>query len=67
MFCLFLSKKFLNLISQKKAQMKGDDYLNHFVLPNVYFHLTTTYSILRHAGVEVGKQDFLGAIPLKMM
>lgn len=50
-----------------KGQMKGDDYLNHFILPNVYFHLTAAYAILRHLGVEIGKQDFLGAIPLKMV
>jgi hypothetical protein len=49
-----------------KGEMRGDDYLNHFVLPNVYFHLTAAYAILRHCGVEIGKQDFLGAIPLKM-
>ena len=46
--------------------MKGDDYLIHFVLPNFYFHLTAAYAILRHCGLEVGKQDFLGAIPIKM-
>jgi hypothetical protein len=39
----------------------GQSYLSHFVLPNLYFHATTTYSILRHAGVELGKKDFLGA------
>jgi hypothetical protein len=49
-----------------KGEMKGDDYLNHFVLPNVYFHVTAAYAILRHCGLEIGKQDFLGAIPLKM-
>jgi hypothetical protein len=49
-----------------KGHMKGDDYLNHFVLPNVYFHLTVAYAILRHCGLEIGKQDFLGAIPMKM-
>ena len=49
-----------------KGEMRGDDYLNHFVLPNVYFHLTAAYAILRHCGLEIGKQDFLGAIPLKM-
>ena len=49
-----------------KGHMKGDDYLNHFMLPNVYFHLTAAYAILRHCGVEIGKQDFLGAIPMKM-
>ena len=31
-----------------------------FVLPNVYFHCTTAYNILRHNGVEIGKRDFLG-------
>ena len=36
------------------------DYLFRFVLPNVFFHVTTTYAILRHNGVELGKRDFLG-------
>ncbi len=40
----------------------GWDYLLTFVLPNVYFHCTATYALLRHAGVPVGKSDFLGAI-----
>jgi uncharacterized protein len=48
----------------KKGRMKGYDYLNHFVLPNFYFHLTVAYAILRHCGVEIGKLDFLGAIPI---
>jgi hypothetical protein len=39
----------------------GENYLKHFVLPNMYFHATTTYALLRHAGVEIGKKDFLGA------
>jgi hypothetical protein len=38
----------------------GLDYLRYFVLPNFYFHLTATYAILRHNGVELGKSDFLG-------
>jgi hypothetical protein len=50
-----------------KGQMKGDDYLIHFVLPNFYFHVTATYAILRHCGVDIGKRDFLGAIPMKMI
>jgi len=49
-----------------KGHMKGDDYLNHFVLPNFYFHLTAAYAILRHCGVEIGKRDFLGTIPMTM-
>ena len=38
----------------------GIEYLNSFVLPNLYFHSATAYNILRHSGVELGKQDFLG-------
>ncbi len=53
-------------LGPNKGQMKGADYLNHFVLPNFYFHLATAYGILRHCGVEIGKRDFLGAIPLKV-
>lgn len=52
--------------STNKGHMKGDDYLNHFVLPNFYFHITAAYAILRHCGVDIGKRDFLGAIPMKM-
>jgi hypothetical protein len=46
--------------------MKGGDYLIHFVLPNFYFHVTATYAILRHCGVDIGKRDFLGVIPMKV-
>jgi hypothetical protein len=49
-----------------KGNMKGDDYLNHFVLPNFYFHVTAAYAIFRHCGVDIGKRDFMGAIPIKM-
>lgn len=38
----------------------GESYLKHYVLPNLYFHATTTYALLRQAGVELGKRDFLG-------
>src|SRR4051794_17385872 len=51
---------------QHKGEMNGADYLNHFLLPNVYFHLTAAYAIMRHCGVTLGKEDFLGAIPMKM-
>lgn len=39
----------------------GHTYLRHFALPNFYFHATTTYALLRQAGVPLGKGDFLGA------
>lgn len=40
--------------------MQGMPYLLSHVTPNVYFHVTTAYDILRHCGIEIGKQDFLG-------
>lgn len=40
--------------------MQGLAYLLQHVVPNVYFHVTTAYNILRHNGVEIGKKDFLG-------
>ena len=46
-----------------KAKMRGRDYLLHYVLPNYYFHLTTAYDLLRFAGVDIGKRDYLGQVP----
>jgi hypothetical protein len=43
--------------------MSGEAYLKHFALPNFFFHVTTAYALLRHNGVELGKMDFLGALP----
>jgi hypothetical protein len=44
---------------------RGDEYLTQVALPNFYFHVTTAYDILRHNGVDLGKQDFLGSVPLR--
>ena len=46
----------------KTVNFQGLPYLLNFVLPNVYFHVSTVYAILRHNGVEIGKKDFLGNI-----
>jgi hypothetical protein len=43
-----------------EKSMQGLPYLFNHVLPNVFFHVTTAYNILRHNGIEIGKQDFLG-------
>lgn len=43
----------------KTRTMTGEDYLKHWAIPNVYFHVTTAYAILRHNGVALGKADFL--------
>jgi uncharacterized protein len=40
-------------------KFNGESYLKHFAMPNFYFHITTTYALLRQAGVELGKQDYL--------
>jgi hypothetical protein len=50
-------------VGPTKLRMQGGNYLVHYVLPNFYFHLTTAYDILRSAGVDIGKRDFLGAVP----
>jgi hypothetical protein len=44
----------------------GKDYVAHHAVPNIYFHVTTAYAILRHNGVEVGKKDYLGELPFKV-
>lgn len=43
----------------------ADNFLLTFSVPNFMFHATTAYDLLRHAGVDIGKRDFLGAMRLK--
>lgn len=43
-------------------EMTGQQYLRDFTLPNFYFHLVTTYAILRHHGVDLGKADYMAHI-----
>ena len=52
-------------VGPKKGRMIGADYLNHYVLPNFYFHFTAAYGIARAFGADVGKRDFLGVIPIE--
>ena len=47
-------------MGKESITLEGMPYLNVFILPNLYFHVTTAYNILRHSGVELGKLDFLG-------
>ncbi len=44
---------------REPVQMTGQFFLQHWALPNFYFHITTAYALLRHAGVELGKGDYL--------
>lgn len=41
-------------------EFKGLPYLLGFALPNMYFHMSMAYAILRHNGVDIGKRDFIG-------
>ena len=41
-------------------ELPGQEFLLHFALPQFLFHVTTAYDIVRHAGVEIGKRDYLG-------
>lgn len=43
----------------------GFEYATEYLLPNFYFHIVTAYSILRKNGVEIGKADYIGGLPLK--
>ncbi|MCW5893013.1 MAG: DUF1993 domain-containing protein [bacterium] len=45
--------------------MRGDRYLTEVAIPNFYFHVTTAYAILRHNGVELGKMDYIGGLPIE--
>ncbi len=44
-------------------KMKAFDYATNYLIPNFYFHVTTAYSILRSNGVQIGKGDYIGAMP----
>ena len=46
----------------RTLEMDGLPFLQKWALPNFYFHLTTAYALLRHVGVEIGKQDYLGSV-----
>lgn len=49
-------------IAGTQRELKPDDYLNFYALPNFFFHATTAYAILRANGVELSKKDYLGPL-----
>ncbi len=49
-------------VPNRTIEMKGLTYLRGWLLPNFFFHVSMTYAILRHNGVDVGKRDFLGEL-----
>ena len=46
-------------LRDRKVEFKGVDYLLQWANPNIYFHITTAYALLRHGGVDIGKKDYL--------
>jgi hypothetical protein len=50
-------------LGPNKMKMPAENYLLHLALPNFFFHTTAAYTILREAGVEIGKRDFMGIPP----
>jgi len=46
--------------SGEALKFSGEVFLKHYALPNFFFHMTTAYALLRHAGVEISKADYLG-------
>lgn len=43
----------------------GDEFIQHHMIPNFYFHMTTAYAIMRHNGIDLGKKDYLGTMPYR--
>jgi hypothetical protein len=56
-------KEIVLKLGANEFKFTGLAFLLNFSLPNFYFHAATAYDILRHAGVELGKRDFLGSPP----
>lgn len=50
----------LPMRNRDPIRFTGEAYLRHWALPNFFFHATTSYALLRHNGVELGKSDYLG-------
>jgi uncharacterized protein len=46
----------------RKLKFQGLEFLQRWAIPNVFFHVVTAYAILRHNGVDLGKNDFLGPV-----
>lgn len=57
--CRLPAQKHLLLGAELYADLTGRDYVEDFLLPNFYFHLVTSYAILRQVGVPLGKRDYM--------
>lgn len=55
-------RRIVRTVGSREIEFSAYEYLAHFVLPNFYFHVATTYNILRKDGVDLGKRDFVGPL-----
>jgi hypothetical protein len=60
-----ITERTISLPRWEGKSMVALDYVLEHAMPNFFFHFTTAYAILRHNGVDVGKRDYLGALPFK--
>jgi len=56
------AREIVRPVRGEPKKFTGINYLEQFALPNFFFHVTTAYAILRHNGVELGKNDYIGAL-----
>jgi hypothetical protein len=56
------TRKVTRPVRGQPKEFTGLNYLQQFIVPNLYFHTVTAYDLLRHNGVELGKADFIGAL-----
>ena len=56
------TREIVRPVRGEPKKFTGESYLLQLALPNFFFHVTTAYAILRHNGIEVGKNDFIGAL-----
>ncbi|TGK01019.1 DUF1993 domain-containing protein [Leptospira semungkisensis] len=63
--CKEAAAKTISLPRWEGKHLTGAEYTIQHMVPNFYFHITTAYDILRHNGVDLGKKDYLGDLPLR--
>ena len=56
-------KEIVLKLGDNERKFAGQTLLLNFILPNFYFHCTTAYDLLRHAGIDLAKRDFMGTPP----
>lgn len=56
------SRKIVRPVRGQPHEFTAQNYLQQFILPNLYFHSAIAYGLLRHGGVELGKADFIGKL-----